>query len=183
MTISLQVYQMKKKTNQTNKNYQYMITWVLLFLYFQKIWICHYVYIFIFPSHQTDFLVLFDNNRSKSKSYLSLLAFDQFKWYQLEKKKIHRSRQIKFVLMKSIKGACTRIIHIIYNRITSNPKYKPAHNTAELFRRRSKCSFEVIDVTSRISSDLETLKSWSYTTFQFSSKDIELLQQTSPYLQ
>lgn len=24
--------------------------------------------IFIFPSHQTDFLVLFDNNRSKSKS-------------------------------------------------------------------------------------------------------------------
>lgn len=76
-------------------------------------------------------------------------------------KKIHRSRQIKFVLMKSIKGACTRIINIIYNifiRITSNPKYKPAHNTAELFRRRSKCSFEVIDVTSRISSDLETLK-------------------------
>lgn len=72
--------------------------------------------------------------------------------------------------MKSIKGACTRIIHIIYNRITSNPKYKPAHNTAELFRRRSKCSFEVIDVTSRISSDLETLKIWSYTTFQFSSK-------------
>lgn len=98
-------------------------------------------------------------------------------------KKIHRSRQIKFVLMKSIKGACTRIIHIIYNRITSNPKYKPAHNTAELFRRRSKCSVEVIDVTSRISSDLETLKIWSYTTFQFSSKDIELLQQTSPYLQ
>lgn len=126
---------------------------------------------------------LFRQQSFKIKVLIISVSIWPIQMISAREKKIHRSRQIKFVLMKSITGACTRIIHIIYNRITSNPKYKPAHNTAELFRRRSKCSVEVIDVTSRISSDLETLKIWSYTTFQFSSKDIELLQQTSPYLQ
>lgn len=160
-----------------------MITWVLLFLYFPEnlnMPLRIYIYFSFTPNW---FPGLVRQQSFKIKVLIISVSIWPIQMISAREKKIHRSRQIKFVLMKSIKGACTRIIHIIYNRITSNPKYKPAHNTAELFRRRFKCSFEVIDVTSRISSDLETLKIWSYTTFQFSSKDIELLQPTSPYLQ
>lgn len=39
---------------------------------------------------------------------------------------------MKFVLMKSIQGACTRIIHIIYNRITSDPNINP-HTTLQSY--------------------------------------------------
>lgn len=167
-----------------NKQTRIINTWSHVYCYFCISRKSEYAITYIYFSFTPNwFPGLVRQQSFKIKVLIISVSIWPIQMISAREKKIHRSRQIKFVLMKSITGACTRIIHIIYNRITSNPKYKPAHNTAELFRRRSKCSVEVIDVTSRISSDLETLKIWSYTTFQFSSKDIELLQQTSPYLQ
>lgn len=57
---------MKKKTKQTNELSIHDHMCIAIFVFPENLNMP--LRIFIFPSHQTDFLVFSDNNRSKSKS-------------------------------------------------------------------------------------------------------------------